>query len=128
MDEDSRIRCTVSKADVIFIAVDNKENRRLIEEFCRSHGVQRYLSCGVSVEPENGGFGYECTWKPDSSRSTLGVQEGYGEKNGSFASIVVEAASVAFTMLLSHMKNENSSFTKCSRQYDQNFQLVQKEN
>ena len=51
--------------------------------------------------------------------------EGYGPENASFASIVLEATSVAFTMLLSHLRDGKSPFRRYRRKYDANFMLVE---
>ena len=50
---------------------------------------------------------------------------GYGPDNASFASIVLEATSVAFAMLLSHLKCGDSQFKRYRRQYDAIFAPVE---
>ena len=51
--------------------------------------------------------------------------QGYGPENASFASIILEATSVAFTMLLSHLKCKNSNFRSYRKRYGANFQPVE---
>ena len=51
--------------------------------------------------------------------------KGYGPENASFAAIVLEATSVAFTMLLSHLRDGKSQFRRYRRRYDANFMVVE---
>ena len=115
----------VSRAYAVFIAVDDLKSRISIERFCNEHGEGRYLSCGILVDPKKDGFQFECIWKPDSSNAEIDIEEGYGPDNASFASIVVEATSVAFTMLLSHMKDPDSYFIEYSKHYNSAFLPVE---
>ena len=82
-----------------------------------------YLSCGVRADARAGVFEFECNWLPETPPE-LEDEEGYGPENASFVSIVHEAVSVAFTMLLSHLKHADSSFKSHCRRYDENFQPV----
>lgn len=127
---DQDVWLSVSNAYVVFIAVDTMEDRLLIEKFCHENGNGRFLSCGVFVDGEKGDFGFQCNWNPDHSRFSQAEDadhDGYGPENASFASIAVEAASAAFTMLLSHLKDQKSSFTEYLKQYNGAFQPVEPE-
>lgn len=121
-----KVRDAVCDADVVFIGTDTNKSRLAIEELCLDEGKRMYLSCGVLVNPGTGNFEIECTWLPETP-CKLENEQGYGPENASFASIVQEAVSVAFTMLLSHLKYENSSFNSYQKQYDENFQPVANE-
>ena len=126
--QDEDVWLAVSTAYAVFIAVDSREDRVSIEKFCEENSRGKYLSCGILVDREKGNFEFECNWKPDSSdppQSEATEHDGYGPENASFISIVVEAASIAFTMLLSHMKDRDSRFRNYSKRYDGSFQPVE---
>ena len=110
------VRDAVCDADIVFIATDTNRSRIAIVDLCRTER-KKFLSCGVEVDPESGVFWFECRWFPSPPRERPEA-EGYGPENASFASIVVEATSVAFTMLLSHLMSEDSKFNHCRRRYD----------
>ena len=116
-------RDAVCDADVVFIGTDTNTSRLAVEKLCRDEGKRMYLSCGVRVDARAGVFEFECAWLPETP-SELEDEEGYGPENASFASIVHEAVSVAFTMLLSHLKRADSSFRRHYRRYEENFQPV----
>jgi len=116
------IRNAIKNAYAVFIAIDNRDGRLLTERLCREEGSGRYLSCGVRINPTNNEIRFLCNWIPNSPEKDENyVELGYGPRNGSFASIVMEASSVAFTMLLAHLHNPRSEFLKYSKSYDAEF-------
>lgn len=119
-----RVRDEVHDADVVFIATDTNTSRLAIEELCREKDGGILLSCGVRVDLATGVYEYECAWSPETPEDQAEV-EGYGPENASFASIVLEATAVAFTMLLSHLRCSKSQFRYYRREYDANFVPVE---
>ena len=119
-----QVRDEVHDADVVFIATDTNTSRLAIEELCREKNDGMLLSCGVRVDREAGVYEYECAWSPKTPEDQADV-EGYGPENASFASIVLEATSVAFTMLISHLQCGKSQFRYYQRKYDANFVPVE---
>ncbi len=119
-----RVRDAVHDADVVFIATDTNTSRLAIEELCREKDGGILLSCGVRVDREAGVYEYECAWSPKTPENQADV-EGYGPENASFASIVLEATSVVFTMLLSHLQCGKSRFRHYQRKYNANFVPVE---
>jgi len=122
--EDQKVWAAIVKADVVFIAVDNRKSRLAIEHLCRGKEEGDYLSCGIHIDKEKGDFSFECLWHPESPPLEEGHIDGYGPKAASFGSIVIEAASVAFTMLLSHLHDSTSDFRSYTRQYDSSFRPI----
>ena len=118
------VRDEVHDAEVVFAATDTNTSRLAIEELCREKPDGMLLCCGVYVDREAGVFKYECAWSPRTPQEKEQV-EGYGPENASFASIVLEATSVSFTMLLSHLKSGNSQFRRYRSRYDANFTPVE---
>ena len=118
---DAAVWAAVATADVVFIAVDERDSRLAVEKFCLEEGSGRYLSCGVRVDPKNDEFAFVCNWRPVSPEKGIDHYDGYGPENASFGSIVIEATSIAFTMLLSHLKDAQSDFVKYYKKYDGTF-------
>lgn len=118
------VRDAVHDADVVFAATDTNTSRLGIEELCRSKLGGMLLCCGVYVDRRAGVYKYECAWGPKTPPEREEVR-GYGPDNASFASIVLEATSVAFAMLLSHLKCGDSQFKRYRRQYDAIFAPVE---
>ena len=116
-----RVRDAVHDADVVFVATDTNTSRIAIEELCRGKVVGKILSCGVLVDREAGVFELECNWSPRTPDERAD-DDGYGPGNASFASIVHEATSIAFTMLLSHLTCADSGFKSYVRRYDASLQ------
>lgn len=114
-----RVRDAVHDADVVFIGTDTNTSRLAIEELCKDKDSGMLLSCGVLVDRGAGVYEFECVWSPETPDEKEKA-EGYGPENASFASIVHEATSVAFTMLLSHLKDENSDFKSYRKTYGAN--------
>ena len=119
-----RVRDAVHDADVVFVATDTNTSRLELERLCREKDQGMLLCCGVRVDREAGVYEFECAWSPKTPDDQAGVQ-GYGPENASFASIVVEATSVAFTMLLSNLRDEKHPFRYYRRKYDASFTPVE---
>ena len=118
-----RVRDAVHDADVVFIGTDTNTSRIAIQELCRDKVAGKVLSCGVLVDRKSGVFEFECSWSPRIPAERAD-DEGYGPDNASFVSIVHEATSIAFTMLLSHLTYADSGFKSYVRRYDASFQPV----
>ena len=117
------VRDNVYDADVVFIGTDTNSSRIAIEELHREKTSGMLLSCGVLVDSKSGIFEFECAWSPQTPIARVDEQ-GYGPENASYASIILEATSVAFTMLVSHLKCENSDFRSYRRTYDACFRPI----
>ena len=119
-----QVRDAVYDADVVFVGTDTNTSRLAIEELCGDKDRGMLLSSGVRVDRKSGVFEFECTWSPKTPVECVEA-EGYGPENASFASIILEATSVAFTMLLSHLKCRDSKFRSYRKRYDANFEPVE---
>ena len=117
------VRDAVYKADVVFAATDTNTSRLGIEQLCRDKDGGMLICCGVRVDREGGEYEFECAWSPKTPDDQAEV-EGYGPENASFAAIVLEATSVAFTMLVSHLRDGKSQFRRYRRKYDEHFMVV----
>ena len=118
-------RDCVYKSDVVFIGTDTNKSRIVCEDLCNNKSDKMYLSCGIGLK--NGKSFFECTWKPKTSKEKEN-EKGYGPENASYISIVMEATSVAFSMLLHHLKNPRSSrFNYYYREYDADFMVSETE-
>ena len=104
-DKGQKARDAVYNSDIVIISMDRNKCRMVCEELCREDSKKKIISMGVYIE-DSGNAGYECTWKPKTPINKKD-EEGYG--NGSYISIVTEATSVAFSMLLHNLKNPTSS-------------------
>ena len=122
---DPDVWLAVANAYAVFIAVDERHSRLAVENFCLKEGSGRYLSCGIRVDAANGDFRFECHWRPQSPAKGVDHYDGYGPENASFGSIVVEATSIAFTMLLSHLHDVNSDFVSYCKRYDGAFRPIE---
>ena len=113
------VRNRVLEADVVFIGTDTNESRITCEGLCRNKKGKTYLSVGIHVE--DGKSLFECNWRPKTPEARKDAR-GYGPENASYISIVTEATSIAFSMLLHHLKNpESTKFRKYYREYDEDF-------
>lgn len=119
-----RVRDVVHDADVVFIATDKNTSRIAIERLCREKRAGKFLSCGVLVDRQSGTFEFECCWSPKTPDARAD-DAGYGPDNASFVSIVHEATSVAFTMLLSHLTRADSDFKSYVKRYDAYLQPIE---
>ena len=118
-----RARDAGCNADAVFIGTDTNKSRRAVETLCRDEGNEMHLACGVEVDRQAGRFAFECARAPETPCEREGAG-GYGPGNASFASVVHEAVSAAFTMLPSHLKRGNSGFRPYCRECDGNLQPV----
>ena len=110
-----KVRDCVYDAEVVFIGTDNNKSRIACEELCCEAPAKLFLSCGIHVG-ERESY-YECAWKPKTPKSKEDA-EGYGDNNGSYVSILAEATSVAFSMLLHHIKYpESKIFRRFYKKY-----------
>ena len=100
-------RNLVAKSDIVIIAMDSNTARIECESLCNNSPQTQYLSVGVEVDKMQELLFFECIWKPKTPEEVKNV-EGYGPENGSFQSIVLEATSVGFNMMLHHLQNPNS--------------------
>ncbi len=108
-DKDAQIaRNAVCNSHISIIAVDKNciriECEKLVRESRGKDKKREYIGIGVVVN-ENGHFEFECAWNRNTPIDKK-EEEGYGA--GSFISIVVEATSVAFSMLLHNLKHPES--------------------
>ena len=114
IEENEEIKRSISDSNVVLIAIDNNKDRAACEGLCEDK-KKDYLSIGVLIENQNGDAQYECTWNKVTPSGKL-YDKGYG--NGSYASIVMEAASAGFQMFLHHIKNPGSQeFTVYVKRY-----------
>lgn len=97
----------IARSDIVVIVADKNDVRIECEELCRNSTKVDYLSVGVEIDRQKTTATIECTWKPKTPLKEK-EREGYGQDNGSFASIILEASSVAFHMMLHHIQNPNS--------------------
>ena len=100
-----KARDAVYDSDIVIIAMDKNKSRIVCEKLCYEDGKKKIISMGVYTEG-NGEAGYECNWMRKTPYKKK-EEEGYG--HGSYVSIVVEATSVAFSMLLHNLKYKKSS-------------------
>ena len=113
------VRDCIRDADVLFIGTDTNESRIVCEDLCRNNEGKIYLSTGIHVGKRKSFF--ECNWRPKTPPAKKEAR-GYGPKNASYISIITEATSVAFSMLLHHLKNpESKKFRKYYREYAGDF-------
>ena len=116
-DEDKKgkkAREAVLSSRLVLVFPDNNADRFFCEQLCKKDDNIDLLSVGVFIGENS--FSYECRWNPKISKKNI-ENKGYGKDNGSFASIVWEATSVGFNMLLSQLSNHCSDFKYCYRQY-----------
>ena len=104
-----KARDAICDADVVVIAIDDNEHRIICENLCRQYDPKKkVLSMGVHIDTD-GIANYECSWCHKTPADKEG-EKGYGA--GSYASIVIEATAVAFTMLLHNLNNPDSDSFK----------------
>ena len=110
-------RDAVHDADVVFVGTDTNASRLAIEALHASRRGAMLLSSGILVDREAGIFEFECNWSPKTPPERA-ADEGYGPDEASFSSIVLEATAVAFSMLISHLTDPDSTFRSYLRRYD----------
>ncbi len=112
-------RDIICDSDIIGIFCDNNKSRILLEKFCVEQNKQ-YLSSAIRIDPDNWNSTvfFECGWllkTPEEHKDN----EGYAN-NASLASVIMEATSVAFSMLLANLntkKLKDSRFYKYRKTY-----------
>ena len=120
-------RDKVHDAEIVFIATDTNRSRLEIEKLCHSStqcAGETYLSCGIQVDKEKGEYSFECNVRGSTPFNRVD-EEGYGPENASYGAIVLEATTVAFTMLISYLKSQKSNFKSYLKRYDENFVPVE---
>ena len=98
----SQIDALIKRADIIILAMDVAAGTGSRATFRKKYAYsKKILSIGVKIVKDESIIEYECLWdckkhievRPDDER-------GYGPKNGSFYSIIMEATAVGFNLLL----------------------------
>ncbi len=90
----------VENACCVIIAMDERSSRQSAENICRANYCKLFMSISVFFG-ENNEYFYECAWMPETPSDSK--HDGYGK--GSYISPLMEATSVGFQMLLSHLHN-----------------------
>lgn len=99
------VRDLVVNSDITVIAVDKNRDRIECEELLKTFRKQ-YLVIGMEVKQSDKSAKYGCRWMDTTHKSEID-KEGYGD-NGSYMSIVLEAVSVGFNMMM-HCMNVNKT-------------------
>lgn len=117
----TEIRDLIANSDIVIIVIDKNEIRIECETLCKDTNRQ-YLVIGVEINYSNLFARYACGWKTttDSNEKDL---EGYGENNGSYMSICMEAVASGFNLMLHHMQNKDSEHTSTMQEY-KNYQPI----
>ena len=114
--ERQAIRDLVCDSDITIITVDKNSSRIECEKLLIEMD-KKYLVIGVEINQKEHRAEYACGWKHRTPADKR-YQEGYGNNNGSYMSVVLEATCVGFNMLLHHLKDPRSEkFTFISRKY-----------
>lgn len=119
------VRDLIFSSSVVLIAIDNNSDRKKCEDMLREGGSSAvFMSIGVAIDKSKNTSSYECIWKP---KTVVNLEaEGYGENNGSYMSIVLEAISVGFNMMLHHLQNPKSTkFTHIYREFKNHILVAQ---
>ena len=75
------------------------------------------LFIGVHIEKDFSE--YYCHWNPKAVSDEHLDKEGYGDENGSYMAIVMEATSIGFMMLLHHLENlKSKEFINFYKKYE----------
>lgn len=109
------IRDLVVNSDVTIIAVDKNRYRIECENLLKDFSKQ-YLVIGVEINQVNASAKYVCGWMTTTNNNDVD-QEGYGERNGSYMSIVLEAVSAGFNMMMHCLETNNHSMGYICREY-----------
>ena len=116
LQEDDEIINAISNSNCVIIAMDDNPPRRFAEELCRKYRCLYFMSIGLFFE-ENNKYSYECTWKPETPEdSKFDNYDAYGV--GSYISPLMEAVSVGFQMLLSHLHPDGKKQRHVLRIFD----------
>ncbi|CAC9621555.1 hypothetical protein [uncultured Gammaproteobacteria bacterium] len=101
-DEDRQeVRNLVVDSGIIIIAIDSNNMRIECEKLLNDMSNQ-YLVIGVEINENISRF--VCGWMTKTPNFEKDLK-GYGEKNGSYMSIVSEAVSSGFNLMMHHMKD-----------------------
>ena len=114
-------RDLVAQSEIVVNVPDVNRARITCGKLCDSIRSDKtpveVLSIGVRIEKEFAE--YECYWNPKTLSDKHQDDEGYGDENGSYMAIVMEATSVGFMMLLHHLENPTSKeFTQFYKKYE----------
>lgn len=111
------IRDLVVNSDITLISVDKNIDRIDCEKLLGDCN-KKYLVIGVSIEKNLSK--YVCGWMAETQSSEKDL-EGYGENNGSYMSIVTEAVSAGFNLMLHHIEKEDSKNKKYIKRKYKNY-------
>ena len=114
-------RDLVANSHIIINVPDTNRARIICGKLCDEVGGYgtkiKTLSIGIRIEKDF--CEYECHWNPKTLSEKHKDAEGYGNSNGSYMAIVMEATSIGFMILLHHLENEDSkNFTQFHRRYE----------
>lgn len=113
------IRNKVIFSDIAIIAVDNKKIRIECEKICKKEQVN-YLVIGIAINQFKLDDRWACGWNTTTPINEK-EEEGYGENNGSYMSICMEAVSAGFNLMLSNIYKEINNETT-----DKNNKFIEK--
>lgn len=114
IEKAQNIRDIVCTSDIVVIAFDDFEVRKDCYKLCNDNNIN-YLAIGLEIGQDESA--YTCIWNYDYNKINTPKYEGYGEDNGSYASIVMEACAVGFNLLLNRLDSNNKSPEFISRKY-----------
>lgn len=112
----------VTGAHFVVIAMDDVCSRIICETLCTSQKIDQ-ISIGIETKPDGDAF-FECAWNGETSEDPSDLPEGYG--HGSYASIVMEATAAGFSMMLAHLRDEQSDYDYLKRKYEKFRPMTQK--
>lgn len=117
--ERQEVRDLVVNSDFTIIVVDNNKIRieceKLLNDFYKD-----YLVIGVEIKKNYSRF--VCGWKTKTPKIEEDLK-GYGENNASYMSIVSEATSVGFNLMLHHMNCGSKENKYIERKYENYFPI-----
>lgn len=107
---------TIKYSNYVIIGMDDNHARIMCEKIIKASPDIDYLSIGVGIDPSDQTCEYECVWKPETPLGKAD-RKGYGDDNGSFASIIIEATAVGFNLMLHHMQNPKTDINRIYRKF-----------
>ena len=108
----------IKYANYVILAMDNNCARIMCEEILAVNPDIDHLSIGVGIYPDNQTCEYECVWRSGPTPPDKAEKKGYGDDNGSFASIIIEATAVGFNLMLHHMQNPDTDIKNIYRKFE----------
>lgn len=108
-----RSRDIVCDSDIVGIFCDNNRSRISLERLCSEQNNQ-HISAAIEIDPKGTAF-FECGWGLQTPKEKID-DEGYAN-NASLAPIIMEATSVAFSMLLANLGKKSSPFYRYTKTY-----------